>query len=227
MEDNTDGKPQRKNAKKLVRGLGIVFLLLSIALLGLKWHGQIQEYKNIINQGDQKIARLQQDLRILQEAGEPNKIGSVKTLQLTDWGVEIPLDENSSTFSVSLDKGYYYFKSEITGCWVDGKDSEQPISAVVAAMSRLSRDETISNEEGMVDKAWVGRTWGEYYENYEGGLYSKATILGDYIYVLSGPQQGCGISETEVGKAANDRNVQLTEELLELFGKLRNISTQD
>lgn len=217
MEFQTPQATKKSNKKGLVKVLLLLVVIVVAGLAGWKWYGQVQEYQNKVAEQDQRIYELQNELKKLkeEESAEP----ATEVVSLTEWGVEVPLGDNSSTFGTSFENGYYYITSKLAGCTLP----QQVGSANVGAISRYMKSEKITSEEAgrLGDDQWASKTWAEYYN----GMSEQDGVvtLEDYIYDFNGPQSGCAEYDAK-GEETNRQHRKLTEEFKALFLKLRTAS---
>jgi hypothetical protein len=209
-----------KSKKRLFMLLLAGMLLITLALAGNKWIGQIQEYKDNMHMHQQEIDELKTRIKVL-EKGNDISAGIGRALVLTDWNVEIPLNDNSSYFSTSYNNGYYYIHSSVSGCYSDGRDIADSTVVAVAAISRNKTEDIITSDGFMGDKSWIGKTWGTYYSSIKNGKWNASKVIDEYVYNISGPQMSCGNPETATGKSANQKHQMLSEEVVLLMNELR------
>lgn len=142
----------------------IVFLI--IALLGALGFIAWQNF----SQKDEPVTTNQTD----EQAVEPDN-----TLTLSEWGVEIPLDNTDLNLTATLEDGFYYLTATVEGCDV--------ATGNAGAITRYGNetDKISATDDNPKLQAYDGKTYADLAANSENGQF---TTVDEVVYGLDSPQ---------------------------------------
>lgn len=177
-------RSQQKGSAEVV-AIGVLVLAL---LLALGWIF----YQNFYNQDtvkkDTEAVAIDKDDSMNHESSD--------MLELSELGIMVPINKDSSDFMASFDGGTYTIKSNALA----EKCGNGSTGTVGVVTKRDSADDGTAASSSQANAA------------------AKATIGGaDYLFVA--PQQACGDPSTTEGQDANKFGSELTNEFAKLFEK--------